>query len=77
MLKKLRPLLLLATLAGSKLFGQTGDIKVTLVDEKTTETVPFAGVVILQKNYRIVNASIVNGNLRLLKPIHVLEFSFW
>jgi hypothetical protein len=34
MLKKLRPLLLLATLAGSKLFGQTGDIKVTLVDEK-------------------------------------------
>jgi hypothetical protein len=71
MLKKLRPLLLLATLAGSKLFGQTGDIKVTLVDEKTTETVPFAGVVILQKNTQVGSGTTdIDGNIiiRLLPP---------
>jgi hypothetical protein len=69
--KKLLTLLLGTVLFSGKLFAQTGDIKVTLVDEKTAETLPFAGVVVLQKTAQVGSGTTdIDGNvvMKLLPP---------
>lgn len=71
MLKKLYSILFLLLAGTTVVLAQTGEIKVSLIDEKTGETLPFAGVVVMQKKGQVGSGTTdINGDvtIRLLPP---------
>ena len=71
MLRKLYSTFLLLTLTTVAVLAQTGDMKVTVIDDKTNETIPFAGVVVLSNKSQVGSGTTdIDGNvtIKLLQP---------
>lgn len=71
MLRKIYSTILFFAITTMVAYAQTGDLKITVTDEKTNETIPFAGVVVLQKTSQVGSGTTdLDGNvtIKLLPP---------